>query len=145
MRECRERLVRLAEGGDDFAAVLFTGSGTSAVGAAAASAVPAAGGLLVVDNGVYGDRLLRIARAHGIAHEALAYDVAAPARADDVRAALRANRRLSHVAIVHHETTTGVLNPVAEIVRAAAGEGRRLLAHPISSPFPHPLALPPHA
>src|SRR5262249_60061867 len=79
MRDCRERLVRLAEGGDAFAAVLFTGSGTAAVEAAVCSAVPADGGLLVVDNGVYGDRLLRIARAHDIAHKALSYDAATPA------------------------------------------------------------------
>ena len=139
MRDCRERLVRLAEGGDAFAAVLFTGSGTAAVEAAVSSAVPADGGLLVVDNGVYGDRLLRIARAHGIAHRALAYDVAAPARPDDVRAALRAERHLTHVAVVHHETTTGVLNPVAEIVRAAADEGRRVLVDAMSSLFGEPL------
>jgi len=135
MRDCRERLVRLAEAGDAFAAVLFTGSGTAAVEAVVCSAVPADGGLLVVDNGVYGDRLLKIARAHGIAHKALAYDVATPARPDDVRTALREDRRLTHVAVVHHETTTGVLNPVADIVRAAAGEGRRVLVDAMSSLF----------
>ena len=139
MRDCRERLVRLAEGGRGFAAVLFTGSGTAAVEAAVSSAVPADGGLLVVDNGVYGDRLLRIARAHGIPSRALSYDVATPARPDDVRAALRAERHLTHVAVVHHETTTGVLNPVAEIVRAAAGEGRRVLVDAMSSLFGEPL------
>ena len=135
MRDCRERLVRLAEAGDAFASVLFTGSGTAAVEAVVCSAVPADGGLLVVDNGVYGDRLLKIARAHGIAHKALAYDVATPARPDDVRTALRGDRRLTHVAVVHHETTTGVLNPVADIVHAAAGEGRRVLVDAMSSLF----------
>jgi 2-aminoethylphosphonate-pyruvate transaminase len=139
MRDCRERLVRLAEGGEGFAAVLFTGSGTAAVEAAVSSAVPADGGLLVVDNGVYGDRLLKIARAHGIATRALSYDVSAAARPDDVRAALRAEPRLTHVAVVHHETTTGVLNPVADIVRAAAAEGRRVLVDAMSSLFGEPL------
>src|SRR5262249_58604133 len=99
---------------------------------------PAEGGLLVVDNGVYGDRLLKIARAHGIATRALPYDVATAARPDDVRAALRAEPRLTHVAVVHHETTTGVLNPVAEIVRAAAAEGRRVLGGAMSSLFGGP-------
>jgi 2-aminoethylphosphonate-pyruvate transaminase len=139
MRDCRERLVRLAEGGDGFAAVLFTGSGTAAVEAAVCSAVPADGGLLVVDNGVYGERLLRIARAHGIPTRALSYDVTTAARPDDVRAALRAEPQLTHVAVVHHETTTGVLNPVAEIVRAAAVEGRRVLVDAMSSLFGEPL------
>jgi 2-aminoethylphosphonate-pyruvate transaminase len=139
MRDCRERLVRLVEGGDGFAAVLFTGSGTAAVEAAVSSAVPADGGLLVIDNGVYGDRLLRITRAHGIRAHALSYDVATAARPDDVRAALRADRQLTHVAVVHHETTTGVLNPVAEIARAAASEGRRVLVDAMSSLFGEPL------
>jgi len=139
MRDCRERLVRLAEGGDGFAAVLFTGSGTAAVEAAVSSAVPADGGLLVIDNGVYGDRLLRITRAHGIRAQALSYDVTTAARPDDVRAALRADRQLTHVAVVHHETTTGVLNPVADIARAAAAEGRRVLVDAMSSLFGEPL------
>jgi 2-aminoethylphosphonate-pyruvate transaminase len=144
MRECRERLVRLAEGGDGFAAVLFTGSGTAAVEAAVSSAVPADGGLLIVDNGVYGDRLRRIARAHGIHAQALSYDAITPARPDDVRAALRADRRLSHVAVVHHETTTGLLNPVAEIARVAAAEGRRVLVDAMSSLFGEPLDITQH-
>src|SRR5437879_12565256 len=108
MRGCRERLVRRAGGGEGFAAILFSGSGTAAVEAAVSSAVPADGGLLVVDNGVYGDRLLRIARAHGIRARALSYDVTTPARADDVRMALRAEPQLTHVAVVHPETPPGV-------------------------------------
>ncbi|HEU5322480.1 MAG TPA: 2-aminoethylphosphonate aminotransferase, partial [Methylomirabilota bacterium] len=53
MRECRERLVRLLDA-PAFGAVLFTGSGTAAVEASVASAVPEGGALLIVDNGVYG-------------------------------------------------------------------------------------------
>ena len=94
MRSCRERLVRLTGGGAAWSAVLFTGSGTAAVEAAIASLVPPDGGLLVVDNGVYGDRMLRIARAHGIATEALAYDTITPVRPDDVDGALRAHPEL---------------------------------------------------
>jgi 2-aminoethylphosphonate-pyruvate transaminase len=83
--------------------------------------------------------LLRIARAHGLFTKALSYDVAAPARPGDVRAALAAEPRLSHVAVVHHETTTGVLNPVAEIVRVTAAAGRRVLVDAMSSLFGEPL------
>src|SRR5262249_40041343 len=132
MRDCRERLVRVAAAGDGFAAVLFTGSGTAAVQAAGSSSGPEDGRVLVVDNGVYGDRLRRIARAHGLHAHALSYDVATPARPEDVRSALRADPRLTHVAIVHHETTAGLLNPVAEIARVAAAEGRRVLVDAMS-------------
>ena len=59
MRECRERLVRVA-GAPAFGAVLFTGSGTAAVEATIASMVPEDRALLIVDNGVYGDRTVKI-------------------------------------------------------------------------------------
>ena len=91
--------------------MLFSGSGTAAVEAAVSSVVPRDRALLIVNNGVYGDRLARIARVHGISAEVLAYDVTTPVPPADVEAALRARPELSHVALVHHETTTGLLNP----------------------------------
>src|SRR5262245_58328574 len=135
MRDCRERLVRLAGCAERFAAVLFTGSGTAAVEATVASAVPPDRALLVVNNGVYGDRLARIARAHGIPVEVLTYDVTTPVAPGDVEAALRARPDLSHVAVVHHETTTGLLNPVMDVARVAARAGRRVLIDAMSSLF----------
>jgi 2-aminoethylphosphonate-pyruvate transaminase len=135
MRDCRERLVRLAGCAERFAAVLFTGSGTAAVEAAVASAVSSDRGLLIVNNGVYGDRLARIARAYGIPAEVLAYDVTTPVAPGDVEAALRARPDLSHVAVVHHETTTGLLNPVTDVARVAARAGRRVLIDAMSSLF----------
>lgn len=139
MRECRDRLVGLAECAERFAAVLFTGSGTAAVEAAVSSAVPPDRALLVVDNGVYGDRLARIARAHRIAAEVLSYGVTTPVSPVDVEAALRARPEISHVAVVHHETTTGLLNPVMDVAAVAARLGRRVLIDAMSSLFGEPL------
>jgi 2-aminoethylphosphonate-pyruvate transaminase len=135
MRRCRERVVALAGAAPDFTAVLFTGSGTAAVEAAIASAVPAGKALLVVDNGVYGDRMGRIARAHGIPFHTVKSDIFTPADPAAVERELRAHAEISHVAVVHHETTTGLLNPVAEIARAAAGLGRRVIVDAMSSLF----------
>src|SRR5262249_7704662 len=112
MRRCRAEITRLAGCGEDWATALFTGSGTAAVEAAISSAVPADGALLVVDNGVYGDRMLKIARAHGIAAHAVRSDIFTPVGAADVEVALAMHHDVSHVAVVHHETTTGLLNPV---------------------------------
>jgi 2-aminoethylphosphonate-pyruvate transaminase len=135
MRECRERLVRLVGGGSEWTAVLFTGSGTAAVEAAICSAVPAGRAMLVIDNGTYGDRMARIARAHGIPAEVLKYDTVTAVAPADVEAALRSHPEISHVALVHHETTTGLLNPVADVARVAARHGRRLLVDAMSSLF----------
>jgi 2-aminoethylphosphonate-pyruvate transaminase len=135
MRECRARLVRLAGCDEHFAAVLFSGSGTAAVEAAVTSVVPRDRAVLIVNNGVYGDRLVRIARVHGISAQVLAYDVTTPVPPADVEAALRARPELSHVALVHHETTTGLLNPVMDVARVAARAGRRVLIDAMSSLF----------
>ena len=141
MRSCRERLVRLAGGDGGWAAVLFTGSGTAAVEAALASIVPPDRAVLVVNNGVYGDRMLRICRAHGLRHHRLDYDMTTPVAPDDVDRILAAQPEVSHVALVHHETTTGLLNPVAEVVEVAARRGRRVLVDAMSSLFGEPLDL----
>jgi 2-aminoethylphosphonate-pyruvate transaminase len=135
IRRCRDGVVRLAGAGADWTAVLFTGSGTASVEAAICAAVPPDRALLVVNNGVYGDRMLKIACAHGIPAVAVSSDIFTPVRAADVEAALMAHPEASHVAVVHHETTTGLLNPVAEIARVAARHERRLVVDAMSSLF----------
>lgn len=141
MRSCRERLVRLAGGDAGWTAVLFTGSGTAAVEAALASVVPPDRAVLVVDNGVYGDRMVRICRAHGVRHHRLACDITTPVAPADVERRLAAHPEISHVALVHHETTTGLLNPVADVVAVAARRGCRVLVDAMSSLFGEPLDL----
>jgi 2-aminoethylphosphonate-pyruvate transaminase len=139
MRECRERLIRTLGCADRFSAVLFTGSGTAAVEAMISSVVPPARSLLVVSNGVYGERMVRIARAHGISTEVLAYDIMTPVPPADVERVLRAHPAASHVAVVHHETTSGLLNPVVDVARVAARAGRGVLIDAMSSLFGEPL------
>jgi 2-aminoethylphosphonate-pyruvate transaminase len=138
MRECREQLVRVL-GVPTFSAVLFTGSGTAAVEATVASAVPPDRSLLIVDNGVYGDRLRRIALAHRIPAEVLRYEVTTAVAPADVARALREHPEISHVALVHHETTTGLLNPVEAVADVAAAAGRRVIVDAMSSLFGEPL------
>jgi len=139
MRRCRAQVTRLAGCGEDWTTVLFTGSGTAAVEATICSAVPADRALLVVDNGVYGDRMLKIARAHGIAAHAVRSDIFTPVRPEDVEMALASQPEVSHVALVHHETTTGLLNPVAEVARVVQRLGRRVIVDAMSSLFGEPL------
>jgi len=139
MRQCREDLVRLSGAGPGFVAVIFTGSGTAVVEATLCSAIPRDRGILIVDNGVYGDRMVRIAKAHGIRHEVIRLDNVTPVGPAEVDARLRTRPDLSHVALIHHETTTGLLNPVAAVVEAAARHGRRVIVDAMSSLFGEPL------
>ena len=105
---------------EEWTAVLLTGSGTSAMEAMLISMVPENGRVLIIENGVYGERLRGIADIYNIAYQSLHYDWGQEIRAGDVEASL--SGEISHVALVHHETTTGRLNnldPVAALCKAA--------------------------
>ena len=71
--------------------------------------------------------------------EVLTYDLTTPVESADVTRVLRAHPEISHVAVVHHETTTGLLNPVEAVADAAAAEGRRVIVDAMSSLFGEPL------
>jgi 2-aminoethylphosphonate-pyruvate transaminase len=141
MRRCRDGLTRLSGAGEGWTTVLFAGSGTASVEAAICSAVPPGRALLAVDNGVYGDRMVRIARAHGIPVTTVHADIFTPVEPAAVDAALRERPEISHVALVHHETTTGLLNPVAAVAAVAARHGRRVIVDAMSSLFGEALSV----
>jgi len=130
--DIRRLLVEVFGVAGDYAAVLLTGSGTAMVEAMIASAVPPGGRLLVVQNGVYGERIARIARAHGIDHEVVECGWTERPAVDAIEAALSA-ARFDALAIVHHETTTGLLNDLAPIAAVARARRVRLLVDAVSS------------
>ncbi len=118
---------------DDLRCVPLQGSGTFAVEAAVRTLVPAGGSIVVLVNGAYGRRLAEICRRSGrlpIVHET-AEDV--PPDPADLAALLAAHPEASHVAVVHCETSTGMLNPLAAIADAAGAAGRRLIVDAMSS------------
>lgn len=115
-----------------WAAVLLTGSGTAAVEAMLSSCVPADGRLLIVQNGVYGERMVRIAQAHGLECDRVVHPWNAAIDIAAVRDALR-RTACSHVAVVHHETTTGRLNELAPLAELCREAGVRLLIDGVSS------------
>jgi 2-aminoethylphosphonate-pyruvate transaminase len=133
MRRVRRNLTTLCGGGDDDDTVLLTGSGTAALEAAISSIVPADGAILILDNGNYGERLYRIAAVHGIAHTRLEFGWNEPIDVARVDRALAADPAITHVAMVQHETSTGMLNPVREVGAVVARHGRSLAVDAISS------------
>ncbi len=129
----REKLLAVyALPASDWAAILLTGSGTAAVEAMLASLVPADGRLLVIENGVYGERMRRIAEAHGIPCTAFSAGWGEAIDADALGTALNGGD-YSHLAVVHHETTTGRLNDLAAVAAVARAAGVRLLIDGVSS------------
>jgi len=105
-------------------AVLMTASGTGAVESMIASLVPPKGRVLVVENGVYGERMAHICAHYGIDHARSTVSWLNPIDFEMIGASLDARagtKPFTHMAVVHHETTTGRLNdlqPLAELCRA---------------------------
>ncbi len=129
----RQRLVALAGAADDYTSVLVQGSGTFAVEATLGSLIPPAGKLLVVNNGAYGSRMAQIAQRLRIDHRVLSVPEVESPDPLAVRAALEREPGLSHVAMVHCETTTGMLNPAAEVGQICRELGRVFLVDAMSS------------
>lgn len=116
VRDIRRRL--LALGGTragEYECVLMQGSGTFAIESVLSSAIPRDGRLLVLVNGAYGRRIAQIARLHGIAVEILELPENRKFRAEAVEARLAQQPGVTHVAMVHCETTTGLVNSAAEV------------------------------
>ncbi len=96
--------------------VLFGGSGTLADEVMLCSCVPQNGKLLIVDNGAYGERMCRIASVYKLDFEVFKSSGYLPLDTAELKKRL-VDGKFSHLAIVYHETTTGLLNPVPEIGR----------------------------
>jgi 2-aminoethylphosphonate-pyruvate transaminase len=126
---------------EGYTAVLLTGSGTAAVESAVASSVGEGGAILVVNNGVYGDRIAKMARVHGIRVVEVTAGWTEPADLGGIEAALRAEPDVQAVALVHHETTTGLVNPVAEVGRLARAAGKLFLVDSVSGLGGEPIDL----
>ncbi|MBR2255210.1 MAG: 2-aminoethylphosphonate--pyruvate transaminase, partial [Candidatus Methanomethylophilaceae archaeon] len=101
--------------------VLFGGSGTAADEVMISSCVPDGGRLLVVDNGAYGKRMARMASVYGIDCDVFESD--GINRIDVPVLEKKLLDGYTHMAIVYHETTTGILNPVPEICRFCHDHG----------------------
>jgi 2-aminoethylphosphonate-pyruvate transaminase len=127
----RERLVQAFAPAADFTAVLITGSGTAALEAAVTSVLSERGRLVVVSNGVYGERIAAMAAAARLSHAVVESPWTEPPDLDAVERALR-EPEVEAVAVVHHETTTGLLNPVAAVGRLARARGKLVLVDSVS-------------
>lgn len=129
----REQLLKLAGLDGEYTTVLLQGSGTYAVEATLSCAVRPQDKLLIVANGAYGKRMGDIARRHGLNHVLVSLKETAPVTPEAVRRALEEHPDITHLAMVHCETTTGILNPVEAVARAIRGRGLTFIVDAMSS------------
>ena len=134
VQNIRRRLVGLTgRPSDEFAAVLMQGSGSFAVEAVLGSAVPPAGKLLILTNGAYGRRMVRMAETLKLPHLVLAWPETEALAPETVDRTLAEEQAITHVALVHCETTTGILNPLADLARVIKDRGKTLIVDAMSS------------
>jgi 2-aminoethylphosphonate-pyruvate transaminase len=129
----RETLCRVFAPNGQYTAVLLTGSGTAALEAAVASSLDPQRKMLVINNGVYGARIAQIASIHGFNFTELPFPWTSPPDLGQIDRILREDPAIEVVSLVHHETTTGLLNPVAAVGEIVRQHGRVLLVDAISS------------
>lgn len=133
-RTVRETLTGLAGATGSHVCVPIQGSGTFAVEAMLGTLVPRDGGkVLILVNGAYGRRMASICRTIGRAFAVYETPEEQTPNPEAVADLLQADPSLSHVAVVHCETTTGILNPLEAIAEAVARHGRRLLVDAMSA------------
>lgn len=132
--DMRRRLLALTgDRNDEFDCVPMQGSGSFCVEAMLGSFVPRDGKVLVLANGAYGLRAAQTMQYLGRAYTLIDKGDYLPPRGDEVAAALAADPDITHVIAIHCETSSGILNPVAEIAQAVHAKGRKLLVDSMSA------------
>ena len=129
----RSKLTDIIHGRESHTCVPMQGSGTFAIEAAVNTLVPRAGHVLVLINGAYGKRFARLTEMMGrrLTTFEAADDV--PITANDVEEMLAKDPSITHVGLIHCETSTGILNPLVAIADVVARHGKGLIIDAMSS------------
>ena len=127
------KLRRIFRASPQHTVALITGSGTAAMECSLSSTVPHDRKMLIIDNGAFGERMVEIARLHGIdvVHQRYAWGDLVDPR--DIASALDRDPDIAVVAMIHHETSVGLLNPVREVGAICKRYGALLVVDAVSS------------
>ncbi len=142
VRDIRRRLVSLGNGGEAYTCIPMQGSGTFSIESVISSTIPPSGKLLTAINGAYGKRIHQMAGVLKIDRIALDFPEDTVVPVDAVDAALAKDPAITHVAVVHCETTTGIINPVEAIGESVHRHDKRYFVDAMSSFGAVPLDLP---
>ena len=129
MKRTKEKILQLYDLNGTHSVIIITGSGTTSLEAA----VSAVDDVLVISNGVYGERISKIASMYDIQRSKLTFEWTVPPDLNLIEKALDSDSKIQTIAVVHHETTTGLLNPIDEIADLAKRFKKRILIDAVSS------------
>ncbi|MBP0016599.1 MAG: 2-aminoethylphosphonate--pyruvate transaminase [Cyanobacteria bacterium SBLK] len=132
-RNLRERLLAIVEGNDEYTCIPLQGSGTFAMEASLGSLIPPDGKLLIIVNGVYGRRMGKMCDRIGRPYQLYETPENVPPDPAAIAQILAAEGEITHVSMVHCETTSGMLNPLEAVAKVVAEAGCHLLVDAMSS------------
>jgi 2-aminoethylphosphonate-pyruvate transaminase len=115
MAAIRQKLLKAFDIEDEYTSVLVSGSGTAALEMGVSSCLSPGKSMLIIQNGVYGERIAKIADIYKFPKHVLNYEWGQPPSMEDIENALKEHPDIEVVALVHHETTTGLLNPLKAV------------------------------
>ncbi len=133
MEAIRKKLLEAFNIEKEYSAVLITGSGTAALEMAVSSCLSPNRSILIIQNGVYGERIGKMADVYRMNKHTINYNWGEIPKLEEVEQKLQEDSSIEVIAMVHHETTTGLLNPLPEIASLAKRHDKRLLVDCISS------------
>ncbi|MFD1259364.1 2-aminoethylphosphonate--pyruvate transaminase [Entomomonas asaccharolytica] len=129
----RQQLLEVIDGQQDYVVVPLQGSGTFAVEAAIATIVPKKGHLLVLDNGAYCKRMAKLATMMGRQTTVLSHPEDEPISIAAVEQAVIADSSITNIGLIHCETGTGIVNPLAAVSDLCQRLGLGLIVDAMSS------------
>jgi len=134
VQQIQKKLLALAHvESPDYEVVIMQGSGTFGIESTISSAIPKDGTLLNIVNGAYGRRISQIARIHSISLIELFYEENELPNLHEIELTINENPQITHIAVIHGETTTGLLNPVGEIGKIAEKHDKAFIVDAMST------------
>ncbi len=133
VQRIRQQLVMLATAQSGYSSVLLQGSGSFAVEAVLGSAIGVQDKVLIVSNGAYGARIVEMAQRMGISHTVCECDEVTLPDIAKIEQILQQDSQITHIAMVHCETTTGILNPIEKIAVLAQRYQKHYIVDAMSS------------
>ena len=133
MASIRSKLLQAFNIEEAFTSVLISGSGTAALEMAVSSILSPGRSMLVIENGIYGERISKLCDVYNFHYHTIKLDWGIPPNLKDIENKLRTQNDIEVVSLVHHETTTGLLNPLQSVGELAKKYGKIFLVDCISS------------
>jgi 2-aminoethylphosphonate-pyruvate transaminase len=133
IQNVQNKLLEVYKANEDYAILLITGSGTAANETVISSYFTDDDEVLLISNGEFGDRLEELLQIHKVKADILKYEWGKRPDVSDVERKLKANRHITTMMMVFHETSTGVVNPVKEVGELAARYGKTYIVDGVSA------------